>query len=153
MKHLMVISVFLSFVACGGGSSTASKGKEENPEVIPVCKSADCISASNYILNTRLSNLNKNLRLNLIRKEEGGAESKYPVIDNCKEPGVVKVISNATGSSLFFKLRPMIRIGSTVEIVDLGDDCLGHTVVIKTDISPEAIRAEERTQTINIDLD
>lgn len=151
MKHIPAVLILMSLVACGGDGSSANKGKEED-RFTPMCKSSSekmlCIDRPNYILNTRLTNFTKNLRVSV-----GKEDRRMAIIDSCKQPGILKIISNQTGSSIFFRSSPFLNSTTHIEIIDLGDDCKGSTVVISTDLTEETFRVDENARTISVDLD
>ena len=152
MKHLPFVLILMSLAACGGGSSSANKGSEENP-LKPCGGKTLCIQPVNYILNTRLTNLSEKLRVNIVHKQEGREDRKYAIVDSCRIPGELKIIANATGSSIFFSHNPFMNEKSSLELVDLGEDCNGTTVVIRTDLTEETFRVDSESRTINVDLD
>lgn len=155
MKQILDGLVLFTLVACGGSGSSVNKGQEENP--FEPCRRDSlkglCIEPVNYIMNTRLTNFSKNMRMNVVFKNEETGQRRYTIVDTCLRRGDLKIISNATGSSIFFSHHPFLNAKSSLEIVDLGEDCKGSTVVIRTDLSEETFRVEGSSRTISVDLD
>lgn len=152
MKSIMFSVVLMSVIACGGSGSSASKGSEENP-LVPCGSKTLCIEPLKHILNTRLTNMSGNLRLNLVRKEEGREDRKFAIVDSCLTPGAMKIISNTTGSSIFFSHNPFLNAQSSLELMDLGEDCKGTEIIVQSDLTDETFRFDANSRTINVDLD
>ena len=157
MKHFAFVLTLAVLVSCGGNGSTANNGQEENP--LPCGASGlierACMIPAQMIVNTRMTALPKNIRIEVIDLLPSGESYRSVIASSCSGKGSLTVISNATGSSLFFKSFDLPRRESfTLEIVDAAGDCKGNVVVSKTDLVKEDVRAVEGQRgTFSIDLD
>lgn len=154
MKFSSLILGLAVLVSCNGTKSSSKQKQEERY----TCGASEtfyrtCMEPQQAILNTRLTNLPAKMRVQSTAHSNSG-DLATVIADNCQRPKAITVVSNSTGSSIFFKtfFNLLSAPKFTIEIIDLGEDCKGSTVVIRSEhILEDVRRGEDRT--LNLDLD
>jgi hypothetical protein len=141
MRHFSVVLILFILTACGGGggsSSSSNKGTERN-ESRDSCGGGNnaigCITPASWIVNTRLTTLPKNLKIDAIYANE----TRTTVVDSCVNPRALKIISSSTGSSLFFEAIHLVKGADFVlELIN----CKDNTLVLKSEVAKDDVRED-----------